>query len=150
MDFLVFLTIIVTAQPHLNHNPTPTQQKVGWDTVITKKPPHPPKKAQNNHKIKKSNTKSTSIKLNFNQPELNMAVTPKQPNLVQVCYQTHEILRICHYFGRRKICDLKLPPTQPLVHWSLFLSGNNSSISCNVGQSVFMPALSSKKMLCCY
>ena len=37
--------IIVTAQPYLNHNPPPTQQKVGWDTVITKKPPtspHPP------------------------------------------------------------------------------------------------------------
>ena len=34
---------IVTAQPHLNHNPTPTQQKVGWDMVITKKQPiHPP------------------------------------------------------------------------------------------------------------
>ena len=33
---------IVTAQPHFNHNPTPTQQKIGWDTVVTKKPPHPP------------------------------------------------------------------------------------------------------------
>ena len=35
--------VIVTAQPHLNHNPIPTQQKVGWDTVITKKPPQPQK-----------------------------------------------------------------------------------------------------------
>ena len=41
------LLAIVTAQPHLNHNPTPTQQKVGWDTVITKKPPHP-----THHKLK--------------------------------------------------------------------------------------------------
>ena len=42
---------IVTAQPHLNHNPTPTQQKVGWDTVITKKPPTPPT-PPTHHKLK--------------------------------------------------------------------------------------------------
>ena len=42
--------IVVTAQPHLNHNPTPTQQKVGWDTVITKKPTHQkPKKVFGPH-----------------------------------------------------------------------------------------------------
>ena len=40
---------IVTAQPHLNHNPTPAQQKVGWDTLITKKPPPPPPP---HHKLK--------------------------------------------------------------------------------------------------
>ena len=33
-------SILVTAQPH--PQPTPTQQKVGWDTIFTKKPPTPP------------------------------------------------------------------------------------------------------------
>ena len=69
--------IVVTAQPHLNHNPTPTQQKVGWDTVITKKPPHPPQTQTTWKNKNRAILRKQNLLVYINRAQISVQVQPQ-------------------------------------------------------------------------